>query len=81
MIIRMCFLRLWLIGSWDHMRYVTKTASTNNFVVEDPINMVCYNIPDIKIAQHSSDYHEWLSTSTNGWETYYRTGAYGRIRG
>ncbi len=68
-------------GSWDHMGYVTKTASTNNFVVEDPINMVCYNIPDIKIAQHTSDYHEWLSTSTNGWETYYRTGAYGRIRG
>lgn len=68
-------------GSWEHMGYVT---STRNYevMINDPVNMVCiYTKKDIKVAQHTSNYNDWLSGTTNGWETYYRKAAYGRIRG
>lgn len=68
-------------GSWDHMGYVTAKSTTSYAMVEDPIRGLCFDIPDVKVAQHTSDYNAWLSSSTNGWETYYTKAAFGRIRG
>lgn len=68
-------------GSWDHMGYVTEKSSTNKAYVDDKDRGVCFPIPDIKIAQHTSNYHKWISEEKNGWETYYGVGIYGRIRG
>ena len=68
-------------GSFDHMGYVTAKSSTNTAMVDDAVNGVCFNIPDVKIAQHTSNYNKWISDSGNNWETSYNSGAYGRIRG
>lgn len=68
-------------GSWDHMGYVTERGTPDTAMADDTVNNMCIYFRDIKIAQHTSDYHEWISSSKNGWETYYRKGAFGRIRG
>lgn len=46
-------------GDWDHMGFVTKRDSSAG----------SYGYVDYKVAQHTSDYHAWTSSSTNGWET------------
>lgn len=56
-------------GDWNHMGYVTEknTGATNR--------------NDYKVAQHSNDYHEWASSSKNGWDTIGADGGlYGRVR-
>lgn len=68
-------------GSWDHMAYVTERGTPDTAMADDPINKVCISFRDIKIAQHTSNYHEWISSSKNGWETYYTRASYGRVRG
>lgn len=57
-------------GDWNHMGFVTdkKSSKTNGY----------YNY---KVAQHTSNYHEWVSSSTNGWDTIEGDGGkYGRVR-
>ena len=49
-------------GSWDHVGFVTSAddyAGTWG-------GKYYY---DFKVAQHTSNYHAWVSSSTNGWET------------
>lgn len=46
-------------GDWEHMGFVTKRDSS----------VGSYGYVDYKVAQHTSDYHAWTSSSTNGWET------------
>lgn len=48
-------------GGWDHMAFVTvKTESKKT------TNGVTYY--DFKVAQHSSNYHAYVSDEANGWE-------------
>lgn len=57
-------------GDWNHMGFVTdkKTSKTNGYY-------------DYKVAQHTSNYHAWASSSDNGWDTIGSDGGkYGRVR-
>lgn len=60
-------------GSWDHMGFVTDVGagictSTGNFT-------------NYKVAQHSSNYHEWVSSDKNNWENIEKKGGkYARVR-
>lgn len=57
-------------GSWDHIGFVVdkKSTKTNGYY-------------DYKVAQHTSDYLAWTSSSTNNWENQGANGgAYGRVR-
>ncbi|MDO5401990.1 MAG: amidase domain-containing protein [Eubacteriales bacterium] len=45
-------------GSWDHMGFVT---NVDNYVGS-------YGYYDYKIAQHTSNYHDWASHDACGWE-------------
>ena len=58
-------------GSWDHIGYVT---ADDNYIGS-------YGYYDYKVAQHSTNYHAWASSSTNNWDTLESYGAlYGRVR-
>ena len=57
-------------GDWDHIGFVVnvKTYMTNGYY-------------DYKVAQHTSDYLAWASSSTNNWDNAGSQGsAYGRVR-
>lgn len=57
-------------GDWNHMGFVTdkKSSKTNGYY-------------DYKVAQHTSNYHAWTSSDTNGWENIGTDGGkYGRVR-
>lgn len=57
-------------GDWNHMGFVTnkKSSQSNGYY-------------DYKVAQHTSNYHAWASSSTNGWDTIAADGGkYGRVR-
>lgn len=57
-------------GDWDHIGFVVavKSTKTNGYY-------------DYQVAQHTTDYLAWTSSSTNNWETQGSEGArYGRIR-
>lgn len=57
-------------GDWNHMGFVTdkETTMSNGYY-------------DYKVAQHTSNYHEWTSSSNNGWDTIESDGGkYGRVR-
>ncbi len=56
-------------GDWDHVGFVVdkKTSLTNGY----------YNC---EIAQHTTNYCEWISSSKNKWENYSGSGKYARIR-
>ena len=49
-------------GNWDHMAFVTAVTKTKKSV-----NGVTYY--DFRIAQHSGDYHAYVSETINHWET------------
>lgn len=68
-------------GSWDHIGYVRDVSSNRYSHVDDPNNNMTISVRDVKIAQHTTDYNKWMSEKGNGWGTYYRKGAYGRVRG
>jgi hypothetical protein len=58
-------------GDWEHMGFVT---ADDNYIGS-------YGYYDYKIAQHTSNYHAWTSSSTNNWEYVgVDGGKYGRIR-
>ena len=57
-------------GDWNHMGFVTdrKTTQSNGYY-------------DYRVAQHTSNYHEWTSSSKNGWENVGKDGGtYGRVK-
>lgn len=57
-------------GDWNHMGFVTDKASS-----------VTAGYYDYRVAQHSGNYHEWTSSSSNGWENLESDGGkYGRVR-
>jgi len=61
-------------GDWDHMAFVTDKKTT-----QSTYNGKKYY--DYKVAQHTSNYHAWTSSSTNGWENLEDNGyTYGIIR-
>jgi len=43
-------------GKWNHVAFVTAIGSQKS------------NYRDFKIAQHTKNYHAWVSSDTNGWE-------------
>ncbi len=57
-------------GDWDHMGFVTKRDSS----------VGSYGYIDYKVAQHTSDYHAWTSSDTNGWEKHNNVGTYAIVR-
>jgi hypothetical protein len=66
-------------GSWDHLGYVTETNGVLH-MYDDPDLGICIRYYNFKVAQHTSNYHLWVSNSGNSWETY-TNGRYARIRG
>lgn len=57
-------------GDWNHIGFVTSKKNKNNG-----------SYYDYKVAQHTSNYHEWTSTAENGWDTIEGDGGtYGRVR-
>lgn len=50
--------------SWKSMGFVTATSSTM-VDFEDDSN---YNYKSFKVAQHTSNYLEWVNASKNRWE-------------
>ncbi|MCR4717077.1 MAG: amidase domain-containing protein [Lachnospiraceae bacterium] len=57
-------------GEWDHSGFVTDKVTTNNNGY--------YNY---KVAQHSPNYHRWVSEENNHWEGIGLVGGkYGRVR-
>lgn len=57
-------------GDWNHMGFVTDKKSTNT-----------NGYYDYRVAQHTSNYNAWASSSTNGWDTIGSEGGkYGRVR-
>lgn len=58
-------------GSWDHIAYV---VADNNYVGN-------YGYYDYRVAQHTTNYVAWTSSSTNNWEKIgWQGGTYGRVR-
>lgn len=57
-------------GDWDHMGFVT---TKDNYIGS-------YGYYDYKVAQHTTDYHAWASSSTNNWDTYNNKGTYAIVR-
>jgi hypothetical protein len=47
-------------GSFDHIGDVTKRGSAKKITK--------WGYRNFKVAQHTRDYHEWVSSSDNGWE-------------
>jgi rhodanese-related sulfurtransferase len=59
-------------GDWDHCGFVTQR---DNYVGSS------YGYYDYKIAQHTSNYHAWASSSENNWENIGNDGGkYARVR-
>ncbi len=56
-------------GDWDHVAFVVNkaTVATGGYF-------------DCRIAQHTSNYCEWISSSKNKWESYSGSCKYARIR-
>ncbi len=55
-------------GSWNHNGFVTYVLHSG----ESSRRNISYHgttYKDFKVAQHTGDYHEWTSSSKNGWET------------
>ncbi len=61
-------------GNWDHSGFVTDRASYSYAHNGSP------SYYDYKVAQHTPDYHDWTSSSTNGWENTSDGRTYARIR-
>lgn len=57
-------------GDWDHMGFVTDRKTSVG-------NVGYYNY---KVAQHTSDYHEWANTSKCGWDAQPSGCKYARVR-
>lgn len=56
-------------GDWDHMAFVTAIGATYT------------DYRDYKVAQHTTNYHAWVSSSENGWEILESKGyTYGIVR-
>ena len=45
-------------GKWNHVAFVTDTKS----------GTTTSGYKDFKVAQHTKNYHAWVSSTTNGWE-------------
>ncbi|MCM3702882.1 amidase domain-containing protein [Paenibacillus macerans] len=59
-------------GDWNHIGFVTAVDSKSG-------TYNGYTYYDYKVAQHTTNYHAWTSSSTNGWETLSNV-TYGRVR-
>ncbi len=65
-------------GDWNHIGYVTALGSNYTYT---GIGNTTKTYRNFKVAQHTKDYHAWVSNSTNGWENLERSGyTYGRVR-
>ncbi len=61
-------------GDWDHTGFVTDKNSL-------PACHSDGDYYDYKVAQHTKNYHEWTSTSKNGWDSIGTDGGtYARVR-
>lgn len=61
-------------GNWDHSGFVT---ARDNYSLSWNGSPAYY---DYKVAQHTTDYNAWTSSSTNGWENTSDGRTYARIR-
>lgn len=59
-------------GDWNHIGFVTSVNSS-----QGTYNGLTYY--DYRVAQHTTNYHAWTSSSTNGWETLANV-TYARVR-
>ena len=65
-------------GLWDHLGYVTERGTPMTASAQTDTMSVKFR--DIRIAQHSSNYENWISSDENGWENGFGTWIYGKIR-
>lgn len=59
-------------GSFDHMGYIVQVGTYNTY------NDKYYR--DFKIAQHTSNYLDWVSKDINHWDDYDNVGKYCIVR-
>ena len=58
-------------GKWDHCGFVTdwnNTEKTYNYTFPNSSSTITMKYHDFKIAQHTSDTHDWVSSSRINWE-------------
>lgn len=56
-------------GDWDHIGYITNVYGS----------IGSYGYYNYRVAQHSSNYHEWATSPTNSWDAAEGTVKYGVI--
>ena len=57
-------------GKWDHCGFVTdwnNTEKTYNYTFPNSSSTITMKYHDFKIAQHTSDTHDWVSSSRINW--------------
>ena len=65
-------------GAWDHLGFVTSISpSSSTYIDENGVSRTYYNF---KVAQHSSNYHAFVNSSTNNWEQKNTTRIYGILK-
>ncbi len=62
-------------GSFDHIGFVTAKKTYQSSYCISGTN-ICRTYYDFKIAQHTKNYNEWVSSNTNGWDTFSGSGRY-----
>lgn len=67
-------------GDWDHMGFVCDIGSygTYSYTVDGVQRSLYYR--DFTVAQHTSNYFAWTSSSTNGWEVSNGNAKYAIVR-
>lgn len=64
--------------AWDHLGFVTSISpSSSTYIDENGVSRTYYNF---KVAQHSSNYHAFVNSSTNNWEQKNNTRTYGILK-
>ncbi|MGI6498488.1 MAG: amidase domain-containing protein [Oscillospiraceae bacterium] len=68
-------------GDWDHVGFVTLVGSYNNYKYKNSSGVeVTKYYRDFKVAQHTLDYYDYVSSDRNGWETTDGTANYAIVR-
>lgn len=53
---------------WDHVGFVTETGSFGTYQYTNSGVTYSKYYKNFRVAQHTTNYHEWVSSDKNGWE-------------
>ena len=62
-------------GDYDHVGFVTQrdTYSYSYEVIKNGVSLGFINYFNMKIAQHTTNYHRWVAANNNNWDAMYFT--------